>query len=139
MVHENGGQQQISKSFDLGKDGGYHRKEKNGEFTHFKTTIHLRLLNNAQLRAKVKDVLNLYLEIPIPTIISQVGYLTTNDFICEVQMMFTQEICSNSCSLEQVTICFSFYGIKVFHQFYSFMLQLPNSPFHPDFIPSILG
>jgi hypothetical protein len=45
-------------------------KEKNGEFNHFKTTINLRLLNNAQLRAKVKDVLNLYLEIPIPTIIS---------------------------------------------------------------------
>jgi hypothetical protein len=55
-------------------------------------------LTNANFKVKVKDVLNLYLEVHIPNVVNWVIYLIANDFISKVQVMFQLKFSQNNCS-----------------------------------------
>ncbi len=53
-------------------------------FRNLKTTKDLGVLIDAKFKAKNKEMLNLYLEISILTIVSHAFSLFNNDFLCEV-------------------------------------------------------
>ncbi len=61
-----------------------------------KAIINLKVLIDVQFKAKVKDVLDMQLEVPIPIVISWAFYLVANYFVCELQATFMQEISQNT-------------------------------------------
>jgi hypothetical protein len=65
---------------------------------NLKITRGFGVLTNANFKVKVKDVLNLYLEVHIPNVVNWVIYLIANDFISKVQVMFQLKFSQNNCS-----------------------------------------
>jgi hypothetical protein len=51
---------------------------------NLKATRNMGVLTNVEFKDKVKELLDLLLKVPIPTIINWVLNLVANDFICEV-------------------------------------------------------
>lgn len=61
-------------------------KKKQVRLVNFTATRNMGVLTNVEFKDKVRELLDLLLKVPIPTIVSWVLNLVANDFICEVHV-----------------------------------------------------
>lgn len=55
---------------------------------NIKASRDLRILIDVEFKTKVREALDLELEVPIPIVVNEVINWVVNDFICEVAMTF---------------------------------------------------
>jgi hypothetical protein len=61
-------------------------KKKQVEFANLNAFKNMGVLTNVEFKDKVRELLDLLLKVPIPTIVSWVLNLVADDFICEVHV-----------------------------------------------------
>jgi non-homologous end joining protein Ku len=62
------------------------KKKKQVRLVNLKATRNMVVLTNVKFKDKVRELLDLLLKVPIPTIVSCVLNLVANDFVCEVHV-----------------------------------------------------